>query len=91
MFVVTEPAANDLTHVCDYTQERFGAAQARRAALAIYATADSLSHMPHRGRFGRRQGTREIIVSGFPFVVIYRVERESAEIVRILHGSQQWP
>jgi plasmid stabilization system protein ParE len=31
----TRPAADDLSHICDYTAERFGAAQARRVADAI--------------------------------------------------------
>ena len=87
----TTPAADDLTNICDYTEDRFGAAQARRAAIAIYDAADFLKDMPHRGRSGRKQGTRELIVSGFPFIVIYRVGKEAVEIVRILHGSQQWP
>ena len=34
----TQPAADDLLHICDYTAERFGAAQARRVADAIYET-----------------------------------------------------
>lgn len=46
----TTPATDDLTHICDYTEERFGAAQARRTALAIYHAADSLKEMPQRGR-----------------------------------------
>ena len=87
----TSPAADDLTNICDYTEDRFGAAQARHAAVAIYDAADSLKDMPHRGRSGRKPGTRELIVSGFPFIVIYRVGKEAVEIVRILHGSQQWP
>ena len=87
----TKPAADDLTNICDYTEDRFGAAQARRAAIAIYDAADFLKDMPHRGRSGRKPGTRELIVSGFPFIVIYRVGKEAVEIVRILHGSQQWP
>ena len=87
----TSPAADDLTIICDYTEDRFGAAQARRAAVAIYDAADFLKDMPHRGRSGRKPGTRELIVSGFPFIVIYRVGKEAVEIVRILHGSQQWP
>jgi plasmid stabilization system protein ParE len=31
----TKPAADDLAHICDYTEGRFDAAQTRRAALAI--------------------------------------------------------
>ena len=83
----TQPAANDLLHICDYTAERFGAAQARRVADAIYETAASL----HRGRKGRKPDTREMLISGFPFVIIYRVGQEAVEIARILHTSQQWP
>ena len=31
-------------------------------------------------------GDTELIVSGFPFIVIYRARKEAVEIVRILHG-----
>ena len=41
----TGPAA-DLTHICDHTEKRFGAAQARRAAMAIYDAADARQDMP---------------------------------------------
>ena len=85
----TQPAADDLLHICDYTAERFGAAQARRVADAIY---ESAAHkMPNRGRPGRKPNTREMIISGLPFVIIYRVGQEAVEIARILHTSQQWP
>jgi toxin ParE1/3/4 len=87
----TKPAVDDLSHVCGYTEEHFGAAQAHRAAVAIYDAADSLQTMPHRGRPGRKPGTLEMVVSRFPFIVIYRVGQEAVEIVRVLHGAQQWP
>ena len=87
----TRPAADDLTHICDYTAELFGAAQARRAAMSIYAAVDSLKEMPLRGRAGRKPGTRELKVGGLPFVLIYRAGKEAVEVVRILHGSRQWP
>lgn len=87
----TKPAADDLWHICGYTEKRFGAAQARRVALAIYESADSLKEMPYRGRKGRKPNTRELMISGFPFLIIYRVGKEAVEIVRVLHGAQQWP
>jgi plasmid stabilization system protein ParE len=61
----TKPAADDLWQICDYTQERFGAGQARRVALAIYESADSLKEMPYRGRKGRKPNTREMMISGW--------------------------
>ena len=81
----TQPAANDLLHICDYTAERFGAAQARRVADAIYESAASLQDMPNRGRKGRKPDTREMLISGLPFVIIYRVGQEAVEIARAQH------
>ena len=81
----TQPAADDLLHICDYTAERFGAAQARRVADAIYETAASLQDMPNRGRKGRKPDTREMLISGFPFVIIYRVGQVAVEIARAQH------
>ena len=66
-------------------------AQARRTALAIYEAADSLIMLPGRGRPGRKPNTRELVISGLPFVIIYRVHGEAVEITRILHGAQKWP
>ena len=87
----TQPAADDLLRICDYTAERFGKAQGRRVADAIYESAASLHEMPNRGRLGRKPNTREMIISGLPFVIIYRVGQEAVEIARVLHTSQQWP
>ena len=87
----TKPAADDLTRICDYTQEHFGAAQARRAALAIYDGAESLKTHPNRGRPGRKPSTRELVVLGLPFLIVYRVGQSVIVINRILHGAQKWP
>ncbi len=87
----TKIATSDLTHICDYTNARFGALQARRAALTIHNAADSLREMPLLGRIGRKAGVRELPLDGLPFLIIYRFREEVVEIVRILHGAQQWP
>lgn len=87
----TRPSVDDLTRICDYTEEHFGSAQARRAAIAIYDTVASLRTFPNRGRPGRKLNTREIDISKSPFVVIYRVREGVIEINRVLHGAQKWP
>lgn len=45
------------------------------------------------GRPGRRSGTRELVVTQTPFVIVYRFHpsMERIEILRVLHGAQQWP
>ena len=87
----TRPAAADLTHICDYTEQRFGVAQARRVAVAVCEAVESLGAQPSRGRRGRKAGTRELILPGFPFLIVYRLRRSAIEITRVLHGAQRWP
>lgn len=55
--------------------------------------AHQLSTYPELGRAGRKQGTRELVISRTSFVVIYRIklDEKRIEILRVLHSSQQWP
>ena len=49
-----------------------------------------LAH-PEMGRPGRVAATRELVISGTPFVLVYRLQAQHIEIVRLLHSAQQWP
>jgi len=40
------------------------------------------------GRAGRIEGTRERVLSGTPYIVLYRSNGSVIEVLRILHGSQ---
>ncbi len=87
----TTTALRDFTNICNYTEEQKGPLTARRAALQMYEAIDLLGPFPHRGRPGRKQGTREPIFRGLPFLAIYRLREEVVEVIRILHGAQKWP
>jgi toxin ParE1/3/4 len=54
---------------------------------------EQLAVHPDLGRAGRKQGTRELVISRTSFIVIYRVKPKAKriEILRVLHSSQQWP
>ena len=54
----TEPAAHDLEGICDYIKEHDGLAAARRVALQVYGGVGALAQFAHRGRPGRKPGTR---------------------------------
>lgn len=58
---------------------------------AIETTIARLSSYPDSGRPGRVPGTRELVIPGTPYVVVYRVEPYAAVILRVLHGAQEWP
>ncbi len=58
----------------------------------IEAQVDSLALHPRLGRPGRVKGTRELVIGRCPFVVVYRIKAGSrVEVLRLLHGAQQWP
>ena len=66
----TERAAPDLTGICDYTEEHSGPEAALKVALRVYEAAGSLLPFPRLGRSGRKRGTRELVLSGLPFLAI---------------------
>ncbi|MFG6429427.1 type II toxin-antitoxin system RelE/ParE family toxin [Roseateles sp. LYH14W] len=53
---------------------------------------DVLQQQPDLGRPGRKRGTRELVISRTPFIVVYRVRPKAkcVELLTLLHGSQQW-
>src|SRR5439155_26698442 len=70
----TEPAARDLTQICDYIEEHDTSSTARRVAISIYERLSALMEFPEQGRQGRKSGTRELIFTGLPYLAIYRSE-----------------
>ncbi|HEX8048814.1 type II toxin-antitoxin system RelE/ParE family toxin [Rhizobium sp.] len=85
----TETYRADLEKIVDYIAQ-----DNLTAALGMWdeieAQVERLRDFPHSGRIGRSPGTRELIVTRTSFLVVYRVE-ENIELIRILHGAQQWP
>jgi addiction module RelE/StbE family toxin len=50
-----------------------------------------LEQFPRSGRPGRVTGTRELVISGTPYIAAYRVADATVRILRILHAAQLWP
>lgn len=60
---------------------------ARRVREAIRVVAG----YPAAGRVGRVPDTREIVVTGTPYIIPYRIKAHVVEILRVLHAAQEWP
>ena len=59
-------------------------------AQSIYEAASSLRTFPERGRISRRPGARELVCAPWPYIVAYRIERQTVEIARVWHAAQDW-
>ncbi|MHB8771998.1 MAG: type II toxin-antitoxin system RelE/ParE family toxin [Syntrophales bacterium] len=57
----------------------------------IEAQVSMLVDHSRMGRPGRVKGTRELVIVRSPFIVAYRIKGKAVQILRILHGAQQWP
>lgn len=83
-------AVGDLIEISDYIANDNPNA-ARDIAVRIKHGIDSLKEYQSIGRPGRVEGTRELVVSGLPYIIPYRVKNNVVEILRVLHGAMQWP
>jgi len=64
---------------------------AKRAVKRVRDAARLLSDQPNAGRPGRVHGTRELVIADTPFILPYRVVRNTVQILRVLHGARRWP
>lgn len=87
----TGPAVRDLTHIFEYIEKHGSRSAARRVAISIHQAVDMLARFPEHGRTGRNPDTRELVFTGLPYLAVYRARENSVEILRILHGAQEWP
>jgi toxin ParE1/3/4 len=49
-----------------------------------------LAEFPQAGRVGQVVGTRELIVSNLPYLVVYRVTESEVQILRVWHERQDF-
>jgi toxin ParE1/3/4 len=71
--------------------ERDSDGNAALVAARILDAIETLRTQPQMGRPGRLPGTRELVVSGTPYIVPYRVRRERLELLAVFDGRRQWP
>lgn len=62
-------------------------AAAERIFTRLVAAVEKLNYFPHLGKPGR-EGARELVVSGTPYVVVYLVKKEEVRISSVVHGAQ---
>lgn len=83
-------ALANLNAEAEYISQDSPAAAARTVAAIVNAV-ENLKRFPASGRPGRVPGTRELVVSGTPYIVPYRVRSDAVELLRIFHGARKWP
>lgn len=86
----TQPALREVSKILDYVAERDTRAAAALAET-IQKRVDLLRDHPAFGRPGRVAGTRELVISGLPYIVAYRISGADIEVLAIRHTARKWP
>jgi toxin ParE1/3/4 len=61
---------------------------ALKTVRIIFQRIEHLATFPHRGRVGREEGSRELVLAPLPLIAVYRVKESIIEILQIWHGAQ---
>ena len=88
--VWTEQAILDLVVARAYVAKDNPTAASILARRILQSTEKLCKH-PEIGRKGRLAGTRELVIPGTPYLIPYRIHGDRIELLRILHGRQQYP
>jgi len=86
----TQRARRHLDEIARYITERNPTA-AQVVGARISETIELLGQFPNIGREGALAGTRELVVPGFPYIVVHRIEADAVAILGIYHGAQVRP
>ncbi len=86
----TKRALRDLDQMFVFIAKDSRSAAAALVDLVEKRSAALVNH-PEIGRPGRSDGTRELVVTGTPSILPYRVRDGRVEILAVLHSSRQWP
>lgn len=82
-------ALADLDRIYDYYLEAAPFDIAEQAVLTIIEQAGRIARQGLVYRPGPH-GTREAVVSRFPFTIIYRIEPRRVKVVRVLHQAREY-
>jgi toxin ParE1/3/4 len=86
----TSLAREDMMHLLNFI-----GSESPKSALEILNKIESqilnLKLHPEIGRPGRVASTRELVITGTPFIVPYQVRSNTLVILRIYHSRRKWP
>jgi toxin ParE1/3/4 len=87
----TAPALADLAALHEYISADDPAAADHMLNRILLLAETQLSHMPESGRLGRVPRTRELVVTGSPYFLPYRIVGDTIQVLRVIHGARRWP
>lgn len=86
----TVPAVEHLKEIRAFISKDSPAA-ASRVVKAIREQVKPLAQHPQMGRLGILDGTRELVVSRLPYLVVYQEQADTVTVLAVVHTARNWP
>lgn len=86
----TLPAVEHLKEIRAYIRQDNPEA-ASRVVKAIREQVKPLGEHPQMGRKGIIEGTRELVISRLPYLVVYQHQDDTVTVLAVVHTARNWP
>lgn len=86
---ITPEAEQDIFAIASNIHLQDSLASARHAVSEIKNHLNSLADHLDSGRAGVCDGTSEVVITGFPYVAVYKASDNFITIIRILYGAEE--
>lgn len=86
----TLPAVEHLKEIRAHISQDSPAA-ASRVVKAIREQVKPLAQHPQMGRCGFIEGTRELVISRLPYLIVYQLSVDTVTILAVVHTARNWP
>ena len=86
----SDEVIRNLTEVTEFYEER-QEGLGKRFAKYIEKHLLLLEEQPNIGRIGKVFGTREMVLTDFPYMIVYRVRKSYVQLLLIYHQARKYP
>ncbi len=86
----SKKAFEDLESIKKYIYENDELAAQKVVSYIVERIETIIANNPGVGRAGRVLGTRELILTKYPYIIPYFVKDNIVYIIRVLHTSRKW-
>ncbi len=89
--VIRESAYDDPAKIVGWIAQDSSESARSVATQILSAIEDRLVLFPRMDRAGQVEGTREWVVAGLPYVIVYQVDdaRDAVVVLGVFHGAQK--
>jgi toxin ParE1/3/4 len=85
---ITPEAEKDIFSIATNIQLQLSHEAAKQAVAEFNKQFNNLVEISDQGRAGVCDETKEIVMTGLPYIAVYEIHDDSVTIVRVLHGAE---